>query len=83
MSAAQLFLDYMLKGSKYALILLSLAIIIRCIRSMLREQYEPETWAYIRTKAVSPSITGRTSSAAPAVRTCASTKRASAGRTRS
>ena len=49
MSAAQLFLEYMLKGSKYALILLSLAIIIRCIRSMLREQYEPETWAYIRT----------------------------------
>ena len=48
MSASQLFLDYMLKASKYALILLSLAIIIRCIRSMLREKYEPETWAYIR-----------------------------------
>ena len=39
----------MLKASKYALILLSIAIIVRCIRSMLREQYEPETWAYIRT----------------------------------
>ena len=49
MSASQLFLEYMLRASKYALILLSLAIIIRCIRSMLREQYEPETWAYIRT----------------------------------
>ena len=49
MSATQLFLEYMLKGSKYALILLSIAIIVRCIRSMLREHYEPETWAYIRT----------------------------------
>ncbi len=49
MSATQLFLEYMLKASKYALILLSIAIIVRCIRSMLREQYEPETWAYIRT----------------------------------
>ena len=49
MSATELFLAYMLKASKYALILLSIAIIVRCIRSMLREQYEPETWAYIRT----------------------------------
>ena len=48
MSATELFLAYMLKASKYALILLSIAIIVRCIRSMLREQYEPETWAYIR-----------------------------------
>ena len=30
------------------LIFLSLAIIIRCIRSMLSERYEPEVWAYIR-----------------------------------
>ncbi len=49
MSATQLFLEYMLKASKYGLILLSIAIIVRCIRSMLRESYEPETWAYIRT----------------------------------
>ena len=40
MSATELFLAYMLKASKYALILLSIAIIVRCIRSMLREQYD-------------------------------------------
>lgn len=34
--------------SQYALILLSLAIILRCLRSMLRERTEPEIWAYIR-----------------------------------
>ena len=50
MSAAQLFQEYMLTASKYALILLSIAILVRCIRSMLREEYEPETWAYIRTE---------------------------------
>ncbi len=49
MSATQLFLEYMLKASKYGLILLSIAILVRCIRSLLREAYEPETWAYIRT----------------------------------
>lgn len=45
----ELFTEYMMTASRYVLILLSLAIIVRCIRSMLREQYEPETWAYIRT----------------------------------
>ena len=49
MSATQLFLEYMLMASKYGLVLLSIAILVRCIRSLLREQYEPETWAYIRT----------------------------------
>ena len=34
--------------SKYVLILLSIALIVRCIRSMLSEHYEPETWAYLR-----------------------------------
>lgn len=34
--------------SKYALIILSLFIIARCIRSMLSERYEPEVWAYLR-----------------------------------
>ena len=42
------FLQYMLTTSKFVLILLSLAILLRCLRSMLRERYEPETWAYIR-----------------------------------
>lgn len=41
--------EYILILSKYVLILLSLAIITRCIRSMLSEKYEPEIWAYIRT----------------------------------
>ena len=44
----ELFREYMLTTSKYALIILSLAVIIRCIRSMLSEQYEPEVWAYLR-----------------------------------
>lgn len=42
------FIAYMLTASKIALILLSLGIMLRCVRSMLRERYEPETWAYIR-----------------------------------
>ena len=40
--------DYTLAMSKYILILLSIALIIRCIRSMLSEHYEPETWGYLR-----------------------------------
>ena len=42
-----LFGEYMLTSSKYVLIILSLAIIFRCIRSMLSEHYEPEVWAYL------------------------------------
>ena len=34
--------------SKYVLILLSIALIVRCIRSMLSEHYEPEIWGYLR-----------------------------------
>ena len=33
--------------SRYILPLVALAIITRCVRSMLRERYEPETWAYL------------------------------------
>lgn len=44
----ELFREYMLTASKYAIIILSLAVLIRCIRSMLSEQYEPEVWAYLR-----------------------------------
>ena len=42
------FLAYMLTASKYVLIILSVAILVRCVRSMLSEKYEPEVWAYIR-----------------------------------
>lgn len=34
-------------ASKYILPFLSLWILIRCVRSMLREKYEPEIWGYI------------------------------------
>ena len=40
--------DYILAMSKYVLILLSIALLIRCIRSMLSEGYEPEIWGYLR-----------------------------------
>ena len=42
------FTAYMLSFSKAVLIVLSLVILIRCVRSMLRERYEPEVWAYLR-----------------------------------
>ncbi len=38
----------MLAGvSRYILPLVALVIVLRCVRSMLRERYEPETWAYL------------------------------------
>ena len=39
--------EYTLTASKYALIILSLLIIVRCIRSMLSDQYEGEVWGYL------------------------------------
>ena len=42
------FYAYTLAASKAILILLSFAILVRCLRSMLREEYDPETWAYLR-----------------------------------
>jgi len=42
-----LFSEYMLITSRYVLIIISLLIIFRCIRSMLSEHYEPEVWAYL------------------------------------
>ncbi len=35
-------------ASKAILVLLSFCILLRCLRSMLREKYDPETWAYLR-----------------------------------
>ena len=40
--------DYLLAISQWSLILLSLAILGRCLRSLLSEKNEPEVWAYIR-----------------------------------
>ncbi len=59
----------MMIASRIVMILLSLAVMIRCLRSMLREHYEPEVWAYLRTsKATLPvthweNILGRSRSA--------------------
>lgn len=40
--------EYILMSSKYVLIILSLIILARCVRSMLSEKYEPEIWAFLR-----------------------------------
>ncbi len=38
----------MLAGiSRFIVPLIGIAIVVRCVRSMLRERYEPETWAYL------------------------------------
>ena len=42
------FFQYMLTASRFVMIVLSVVILVRCIRSMLRERYEAETWAYLR-----------------------------------
>ena len=42
------FYNYTITASKAILILLSIAILVRCLRSMLREKYDLETWAYLR-----------------------------------
>lgn len=44
----ELLREYTLTTSKYMLILLSVLILARCIRSLLNEQNPPETWAYLR-----------------------------------
>lgn len=40
--------EYAVTTAKYGMIILSLAILVRCIRSMLSDRYEPELWGYIR-----------------------------------
>jgi len=47
-SATDSLSDTLLALSKYVLIGLSIALIFRCIRSMLSEHYEPEVWGYLR-----------------------------------
>ena len=39
--------EYVLAGAKYILPFLAIWLLMRCVRSMLREKYEPETWAYL------------------------------------
>ena len=38
---------YAMTTSRYAVIVMSVLIIVRCIRSMLSERYEAEVWAYV------------------------------------
>ena len=38
---------YAMPTSKYAVIIMSVLIIVRCIRSMLSERYEAEIWSYV------------------------------------
>ena len=40
-------IDYILRASKAALPLLAFWLLLRCVRSMLRESYEPELWAWL------------------------------------
>ena len=39
--------EYMLSAAKWALPVLALWLLLRCVRSMLRERYEPEVWGYL------------------------------------
>lgn len=43
----ELFLEYTLTTSKFMLILLSVLILARCLRSMLSERYESEIWGHL------------------------------------
>lgn len=45
--ALGIFLGYLAYFSRYMLPIAALAIISRCVRSMLAESYEPEVWAYL------------------------------------
>ena len=40
--------DYTLALSKYVLIIVSIMMLLRCIRSLLSEHVEPEVWGYLR-----------------------------------
>lgn len=53
----ELLLEYAMTSSKYVLIILSLVILVRCIRSMLSERYEPEVWGYLRSETETVALT--------------------------
>ncbi len=40
--------EMLLTLSRVVMILCSLSVIIRCLRSMLRDRYDPETWAFLK-----------------------------------
>ena len=39
---------WILNLSRVVMIVCSLSVIIRCLRSMLRDRYDPETWAFLK-----------------------------------
>lgn len=39
--------EYVLAAARYVLPFLALWVLARCVRSMLREKYEPEIWGYV------------------------------------
>lgn len=41
--------SFLISASGYFLPVLALWLLVRCVRSMLREKYEPEMWAYFET----------------------------------
>ena len=43
----EVFLEYTLTTSKFAVIILSILILARCLRSMLNEKYESEIWGHL------------------------------------
>ena len=43
-----MFFEYMFTVSQYGIIIFSIVILARCLRSMLSERIDPEIWAYIR-----------------------------------
>lgn len=43
----EVFLEYALTTSKFAVIILSILILARCLRSMLSEKYESEIWGHL------------------------------------
>lgn len=44
------FTQNLIRAAEYLLPLLAVWILVRCVRSMLREKYEPEVWAYLETE---------------------------------
>ena len=49
--------DYTLALSKYVLIIVSIMLLLRCIRSLLSEHVEPEVWGYLRWEGESYPLT--------------------------
>ena len=53
----EVFLEYVLTTSKFAVIILSILILARCLRSMLNEKYESEVWGHLSCEGDSYTLT--------------------------